>query len=817
MHFGATLEQSIHPPWREHYVDYTKLKHLLREDVAPDSAAAQAPWTENDESAFVEELINVQLEKVHAFQRKKYNELQDRTSACEARLEEVVRQEEDTPQKDSEMKKCLKELDGITEDIEELERFARINFTGFLKAAKKHDRKERGGAGKGKGKEIRQDPKVRPILQVRLAQLEFNKEDYSPLLYRLSTMYDFIRQNLSDEQPTAATEGAQARRASISVGPKRYSSHKFWVHPDNILEVKTFILRRLPVLVYNSQPSKNIDNVGRDPTITSLYFDNSKFSLYNDKVSKKPDAKSLRLRWYGDLKENNEVFLERKTIRSAADDTEGASEERIPIKTKYVNDFISGKYSMEKQIQKMKDRAPDDVADKYSSLVDNLQKFIQEQDLEPCLRACYTRTAFQIPGDDRIRISLDTNLALIREDTLDSQRPCREPDDWHRHDIDDSGMAYPFSTLRKGEISRFPYALLEINIRDSELRSRTKSWIHDLMSSHLVHAAPRFSKFVHGVAVLFDDHVNTFPFWLGEMEEDIRKDPKAAWDAEQKRIQKQQDDETHVGSLRAQVSSFGGRSGSSGGGGGSHRSSTAFPSTSPQGRGTAKILPSIAAHTTTSVTEAPEAPETAESPLDAAGPEAYKKPLENFRHLFPSFNLSRYGRAHSSNSRRRSIPSLPPGVTKPSQLLMHQGPVRVEAKVWLANQRTFIKWMHITVLLASLAIALFNSTHAKMAAGIYTGIAVFAGVWGWGVFMWRSKKIEERSASSFDATLGPIVVCVALAVGLVVQFVVRYRQVTAGGGGNGGGDGPVMTVIPGTGGSSVLPPIVFDGVEWIEL
>lgn len=184
MRFGTTLEQSIHPPWREHYIDYTKLKHLLREDVPPDSAAAQAPWTENDESAFVEELINVQLEKVHAFQREKYGELQDRTTACETRLEELVRQEGESVEKIAELRKCLKDLDGITGDIEELERFARVNFTGFLKAAKKHDRTERGGGGKGKGKAVRQGPKVRPILQVRLAQLEFNKEDYSPLLYR---------------------------------------------------------------------------------------------------------------------------------------------------------------------------------------------------------------------------------------------------------------------------------------------------------------------------------------------------------------------------------------------------------------------------------------------------------------------------------------------------------------------------------------------------------------------------------------------------------------------------------------------------------
>ncbi len=32
------------------------------------------------------------------------------------------------------------------------------------------------------------------------------------------------------------------------------------------------------------------------------------------------------------------------------------------------------------------------------------------------MRSFYNRTAFQLPGDARVRISLDTELSLIRED-----------------------------------------------------------------------------------------------------------------------------------------------------------------------------------------------------------------------------------------------------------------------------------------------------------------------------------------------------------------------------------------------------------------
>src|SRR5207249_4336950 len=141
MRFGLTLRQSIYTPWKDHYIDYPKLKKLLKEDGVADDDAS---WTEQDEGAFVEELLNVQLEKVNEFQSQTYSQLRDKTSACEARLEKIALQtkegEHAAGANQEELEDVLKQLDGITKDINELEKFSRINFTGFLKAAKKHDR-----------------------------------------------------------------------------------------------------------------------------------------------------------------------------------------------------------------------------------------------------------------------------------------------------------------------------------------------------------------------------------------------------------------------------------------------------------------------------------------------------------------------------------------------------------------------------------------------------------------------------------------------------------------------------------------------------
>ena len=83
----------------------------------------------------------------------------------------------------------------------------------ILKAAKKHDRK-RGHAYR-----------VRPLMQVRLAELPFNKEDYSPLLFRINTMYTFTRQRLDVTGPVGR-KTSELSVPELQSGNDRYHSFK---------------------------------------------------------------------------------------------------------------------------------------------------------------------------------------------------------------------------------------------------------------------------------------------------------------------------------------------------------------------------------------------------------------------------------------------------------------------------------------------------------------------------------------------------------------------------------------------------------------
>jgi len=510
--------------------------------------------------------------------------------------------------------------------------------------------------------------------------------------------------------------------------------------------------------VYNPQTSQVANGSQRDPSITSIYFDDPKFSLYTRKVNNEPDAASLRLRWYGPLAEKPEVLLEKKIMKEG----DVSEEERFPIKSKYINDFIAGTYRMEKSIKKLQDRPTESQSriDDFQKSVDDIQSFIQKNGLQPVLRANYTRTAFQIPGDDRVRISLDTDLALIREDALDPDRPCRDPDRWHRSDIDDAQMEYPFKGVRKGEINRFPFALLEIKTKGR----KNYEWIEDLMDSHLVKDAPSFSKFVHGVAVLFEDNVNSFPFWLSEVDTDIRREPQRAFEAEQERKLRAAEDEMAVGSL------FGTRASPS------YRHSVPSPVGSPAAGKLAKdkkhslpTAPESQARVNTTNDNEEVEPDEDGGPASAWEDSPFSQPT-GLRSLFPGFSSSKYARAHQ----QRKV-KLPPGVRHPGVWIKDQGPLRVEAKVWLANQRTFIKWQHVSVLLASLSLGLYNAAGennhvARTLAVAYTLVAVFALLWGYGIYMYRNRLIRERSPKDFDNVLGPIVVCVGLIIALCLNF-----------------------------------------------
>lgn len=272
-------------------------------------------------------------------------------------------------------------------------------------------------------------------------------------------------------------------------------------------------LQHLPVLVFN--PNKEFEQ--EDCAISSIYYDNSDFDLYLGRLRKDEGAEAVRLRWYGGM-DISTIFVERKTHRE--DWTgEKSVKARFSLKEKNVNAFLKGEYTVGQAFEKMRKEGKKSVKEieQLEALAREVQYTTITKRLQPAVRSFYNRTAFQLPGDARVRISLDTELSLIREDNWDGT--IRSGKNWRRMDI---GIDWPFNQLAKGDIERFPYAILEVKLQ-TQAGQEPPEWVRELTSSHLVEAVPKFSKFIHGTATLFPEEINLIPFWLPQMHIDIRK------------------------------------------------------------------------------------------------------------------------------------------------------------------------------------------------------------------------------------------------------------------------------------------------------
>lgn len=346
---------------------------------------------------------------------------------------------------------------------------------------------------------------MKPIFATRLNAKPFFKDNYDAFVVKLSKLYDLVR-----------TKGKPVKGDSASGGNQQNfvrQTTKYWVHPDNITELKLIVLKHLPVLVFN--PKKEFEE--QDTAISSIYYDNPEtWELYQGRLKKTEGAEAIRLRWYGGMK-SDQIFVERKTHRE--DWTgEKSVKARFSLKEKHVNAFLSGQKTVEDVFKKMRreGKKSEEEISSLEQLAREIQYRVLTRRLQPVTRSFYHRTAFQLPGDARVRISLDTELSMIREDNIGRQRA---GDNWRRMDI---GVDYPFPQLPPEDIERFPYAVLEVKLQ-TQAGQEPPQWIRDLTASHLVEAVPKYSKFIHGTATLLPDHINLIPFWMPQMDVDIRK------------------------------------------------------------------------------------------------------------------------------------------------------------------------------------------------------------------------------------------------------------------------------------------------------
>mmetsp|Transcript_16444 Transcript_16444/g.23197 ORF Transcript_16444/g.23197 Transcript_16444/m.23197 type:complete len:728 (-) Transcript_16444:153-2336(-) len=720
MKYGKHLVDSISEEYgADAYLDYTRLKKIIHElsEIAPSRAddsrqvslttppptnAQGRPTVDgNETSTFKQEsfvkMIDSEIAKIEAFTLQRVTELRTRIGDIEHRLDAVAATTSSyTPLED--IKAIEQEADDIAENFLQLEKYVNINFMGFHKILKKHD------------KHVPNHP-CKTFFITRLHAQAWVRGDYSDVVVRLSTIYSTLRND------QAAAENADESQSFLR------QTSKYWVKTEDVSRVKYAILRHLPVFLQKSSTGES------DSQFTnSVYLDNDALELYHGRLDKSPGAIAVRLRWYG-TGDPSLVFVERKTHRDKWTG-EVSVKERFIIKEEEVEQIMNNTYPIEKLKREMieKKGKSQKEADEWEQLVREITQAIQAKQLVPTMRTQCMRTAFQIPFDATVRISLDTNLCMITERGYDIQGGKV----WHRD---------PNGILAQNEITRFPHAILEIKLEIKEGSMGAPQWVTDLQNSGLIYEVHKYSKFIHGCAVLLPEDVQSVPYWIDDAS--IRNSIIASGG---ERILMPEDVGVGPGatSVYSQLLPFGDTT--------DDRTATAVGRTG-----------------NTNPNKAPNYGLNFNTPSDNAanngnrGGTQYDEE-EDDEECFNAFCSPTYG--YSAE------------VMAPTRMQ------KIEPKIFFANERTFLHYVHAGVTLYTIAsgiLAFSEESDDKRWAHWYALVLLFIALgfvmYALHVFKWRADRIKTRIPGRWDDPRGPILLGSILVIVMMISFVMKLYTI----------------------------------------
>ncbi|KAI8642249.1 VTC domain-containing protein [Parasitella parasitica] len=802
MKFGQELQKNIYEPWRLEYIAYDDIKQDMIE------RQNDHEWNASDERDF-ETAIRLEADKIDFFINRKQREIESRLAYCERTL---------THQSKNISPSVAKSLydstdDALTEilmDLNDLSKFTRYNFLALQKLIKKHDKYTKYNA--------------QPLFVDIIRSKSLDRQRFDVALVKISTLHDLCQLHGEARSGNAA--------AGLDQNAFERATAKYWIHPDNVTELKAILLFHLPVLVFNT--NKPIEP--EDSAISSVYFDNPDFDLYQGRLQRDEAAEAIRFRWYGPMNSNS-IFIERKTHHAPWLD--GASvKDRFRIDASKVDAYVAGTYTADQYAQELRDKGtPEDVVKANYFIASGVQKSLMEKRLEPVMRVFYNRTAFQVPGDQRLRLSLDTDLTFVREDGFSERRGGA----WRRPDM---GIDYPFNNLNPAEVYKFPYAVLETKLQ-THLGQEPPQWLTRLLESQLVYEVPRFSKFLQGAAFFWNPRLPLLPWWLNELKLDIRnaKQPTGNFTglSRSKSLKPLIDGKYRMGYLESQL----------------ERSSTLKRAPSANKKPTALIrgmstrstkMPRSSENApsggTAPLTRASPAPSPTAESLNASktGSNPFDDPIwsqhdisydnltlgahdsytgsgsmsrnrsDSRRHDYldtssTEFLMSGKQTPRSSyvqNEKRMSsdklgeearlnayfdedISALEEGTSgeetnekkkKKTKKDKAGGGARIEPKVFFANERTFIHWLHFSAIILSAALTLMNFGDGvnKIVGAVFFGISMIFALYAFGFYRWRSYRIRKLPDLRFDDIYGPVFLCILLVGALVLNFALRFNS-----------------------------------------
>uniref|UniRef100_A0A7S0WG32 SPX domain-containing protein n=1 Tax=Pyramimonas obovata TaxID=1411642 RepID=A0A7S0WG32_9CHLO len=770
MKFGKYLDKvkARHPEWAGKTIDYASLKKMLKElhavalphpaavptaraevasltvPPAPDgygSLVAKYDGLEVKETDFFREL-ETEMEKIEKHTSVKLAEQHEMLDTLKASLEKL------TPEELEANVDTVQSLEltarTIGDDFLSLEKYVNLNYRGFYKILKKHDK-------------LLPATPCRQFYMARLHQQRWINGDFSDIFVTLSQIHAILRRDKVAKQVEGATQNFVR------------TTRKYWVKTEDVSRVKHHILQNLPVFQVRQ------DLLPGDSQLTnSTYFDNSSLELYHGRLDKRPNAIAIRFRWYGTGSAKT-VFVERKTHQDSWTG-EVSVKERFTLEEKNVVPFLQGDYTVEMAVADAEaaGQSAESLAD-LRRLFTEIYQQIDTKQLQPVMRTQYMRTAYQIPFDATVRISLDSNLSMVLENpeagpsTSSQNRWCRDP----------------ASPLPRSEITRFPHAILEVKLSLEENAS-APAWVNELLESGLVCEVHKFSKFIHGTAVLIPDLVQAVPYWFDDVS--IRESIILSHAAEVTF--------TRPRASKAHMST--GTGSSTHGRGFRNYSSSNSEHDDEANGGETTLRTEVLSSIQNGVSEVED--DVIIDITDRMHATPQRTQMEELQHPLLASNSTNFLSNKSTRSKRSrdnsgrdrpnrcfSLFASLCGTSKTKKPLERRVPMRVEPKTFFANERTFLSWMHMAVTIGTmssglLAYSLDHQTKQggiamQMVAVVLLPVSIMFCAYAVWTFYWRAVKIRLREDGPYDDRFGPMVLGCVMAVGLWTIFIMSLLKI----------------------------------------
>ena len=751
MKFGLYLQDNVVEEWKQYYLQYDRLKRMIRVlaeveskslapeptltgkigfslTVPPPTNAAAQPLSrpggvggvmdldsddegsdssgDFDPSAVTHELffdlLEKEIQKVHTFTDSKVTEIRGKLRDLSKRLQ-IDKNTVPGSQPLAVADAIRAEVDAVGEQFLRLEKYVNLNYTGFHKILKKHDR-------------WLTNP-CRTFYLQRLQNHNWTKGDYSDVVVTMSQIWSCLRGDVAPE--VTATESQEFVRTTT----------KYWIQDEDISQLKWFVLQHLPVLLQESMGSQSDSQL-----VNSVYLDNATLELYKGRLDKTPGAIAVRFRWYGSGTPEL-VFVERKTHREAWTH-EVSVKERFTVHPSEVPALLAGTFDKQKHIDKMKAKGKSDKEiEDWDILVTEVCQAINSKQLVPTLRTQYMRTAFQIPFDATVRISLDTNLCMLTE----TGRLGMDQDRWFRD---------PSKPVPRNEITRFPHAVLEVKLQLKD-ESAKPQWVTDLLGSGLPREVHKFSKFIHGCAVLLPEEVQAMPYWIDDPS--LRESIQAS-------------------GSEGILEPAGGEKGKKPGGMFAHM----LPH-GKHGKAQAKKDEEEKRKPAPTPRRDSETPLPSRVAVGASKGKAWSAPL------LASTEEEYYEDEEDRPGCWESTCGACFAWAAPPEMNARMAQQKVEPKLFFANERTFIHWLNMAVTISSLGAAVLafspEDTVSEMYGIILMPVSLLFALYALHTYINRATKIRTREPTRWDDPMGPVLLGSVFTVALTAQFFIKLAQV----------------------------------------